>query len=75
MVTLINRQLKTAGIAKQFGETVLDPFAGSNTTGMVAESLGRKWIAIEKDQQYADDSALRFNGVPAESASGQATLF
>ncbi len=40
---------------------VLDPFAGSNTTGKVAERLGRKWIAVEKNRQYAEDSKLRFH--------------
>ncbi|MFQ5875726.1 MAG: DNA methyltransferase, partial [Dehalococcoidia bacterium] len=44
------------------GDIVLDPFAGSNTTGAVAEGLGRSWIAIEKDPQYADDSRFRFTG-------------
>lgn len=34
------------------GELVLDPFAGSNTTGAVAETLGRSWISIEKDLRY-----------------------
>jgi len=29
------------------GDVVLDPFAGSNTTGAVAERLGRPWIAVE----------------------------
>ena len=42
------------------GNTVLDPFTGSNTTGMVAESLGRNWIAVEKDEQYWEDSKGRF---------------
>lgn len=42
------------------GEMVLDPFAGSNTTGAVAEQLGRKWVAIEKNREYAADSELRF---------------
>jgi site-specific DNA-methyltransferase (cytosine-N4-specific) len=41
-------------------DTVLDPFAGSNTTGRVAESLGRKWIAVEQSLEYAEDSQLRF---------------
>ena len=41
-------------------DVVLDPFAGSNTTGAVAEQLGRKWISIEKDEEYAKDSQLRF---------------
>jgi DNA modification methylase len=30
------------------GDLVLDPFAGSNTTGAVAEALHRRWIAVEK---------------------------
>ncbi len=42
------------------GQLVLDPFAGSNTTGAVAEELGRRWIAIEKNHTYAVDSELRF---------------
>ncbi len=42
------------------GDLVLDPFAGSNTTGFVAEQLGRKWIAIEADRVYAKASKARF---------------
>ena len=29
------------------GDTVLDPFFGSGTTGVVAERLNRKWIGVE----------------------------
>ena len=58
------------------GETVLDPFAGSNTTGWVAESPGRKWIAVEKDRQYAQDSQLRFHDRLGEPiTNGQKALF
>lgn len=42
------------------GDWVLDPFAGSNTTGWVAEGLGRKWIGFELDPEYAANSRLRF---------------
>lgn len=42
------------------GGLVVDPFAGSNTTGAVAESLGRRWIAIEISEEYLADSQLRF---------------
>lgn len=42
------------------GDTVLDIFAGSNTTGGAAERLGRKWLAIERDANYARQSVLRF---------------
>ncbi len=41
-------------------DTVLDPFAGSNTTGQIAESLERKWISIELNESYAENSKLRF---------------
>lgn len=42
------------------GDTVLDIFAGSNTTGAVAEALGRRWIAFEVDPSYLAASAFRF---------------
>lgn len=36
------------------GGTVLDPFAGSGTTGMVATGHGRHAVLIELNPQYAD---------------------
>lgn len=42
------------------GDTVLDIFAGSNTTGNAAEKLGRRWIAFEKSLEYLAASAFRF---------------
>ncbi len=41
-------------------ELVLDPFAGSNTTGAAAEKLGRRWLAIEPNQSYLEGSRGRF---------------
>jgi len=41
-------------------DLVLDIFAGSNTTGSVAEQLGRRWMAMEINPQYVAGSALRF---------------
>lgn len=38
---------------------VLDPFAGSNTTGAVAERLKRRWISIEPRQEYVIGSRGR----------------
>jgi DNA modification methylase len=42
------------------GDLVLDPFAGSNTTGAAAAKLGRRWIAIETDKTYIKGSRGRF---------------
>ena len=42
------------------GDLVVDIFSGSNTTGRVAEDLGRRWLSIEIDRAYASLSALRF---------------
>jgi site-specific DNA-methyltransferase (cytosine-N4-specific) len=38
---------------------VLDPFAGSNTTGLVAESLGRRWVSFELNAEYVSGSRFR----------------
>lgn len=45
------------------GDTVLDPFAGSNVVGEVAERLGRKWISVEIEEEYVVGSAFRFKRV------------
>jgi DNA modification methylase len=42
------------------GDIVVDIFSGSNTTGYVAEQLGRRWLSIEIDRAYAALSAVRF---------------
>ena len=41
------------------GGTVLDPFAGSGTTGMAAKAEGFGFIGIEKEQEYVDISERR----------------
>ena len=43
------------------GDIVLDPFAGSNMTGYVAEGLNRHWIAIEQNEEYLKGALLRFS--------------
>lgn len=42
------------------GDLVLDPFAGSNTTGFCAEKSNRKWISIEAEKNYGLQSMIRF---------------
>ncbi|CAM4464449.1 MULTISPECIES: DNA-methyltransferase [Bacillus] len=34
------------------GDVILDPFSGSGTTAVVAEQLGRKWLACDTNRQY-----------------------
>ena len=36
------------------GDTVLDPFSGSGTTGMVANQAGRKYVGIDLSAEYHD---------------------
>lgn len=47
------------------GDLVVDMFAGSNTTGAVAEVEGRRWFAYDLDLSYLVASAFRFAPVAA----------
>ncbi len=45
------------------GDIVLDPFFGTGTTGAVAKKLGRRFIGIERDPQYAELARQRIERV------------
>lgn len=47
------------------GDVVLDPFAGSNVTGHVAQQLERQWLAFELVEEYLEGSKFRFDDVPS----------
>ena len=49
------------------GAIVVDPFAGSNMTGAAAESLRRRWIAVEVKEEYLLASRVRFGPLRPES--------
>lgn len=49
--SLVQRVLE---VYTDVGDTVLDPFAGSGTVGIVAQRMGRKSILIEKEPSYCD---------------------
>ena len=40
-------------------QTILDPFAGSGTTGRAAKDLGRKCVLIEREERYCEIAARR----------------
>lgn len=44
------------------GGTVLDPFGGAGTTGLVADRLGRNAVLIELNPDYADMAERRIKG-------------
>ena len=46
-------------VSKAPGETILDPFMGSGTTGVACANLGRKFIGIEIEPEYFDIACKR----------------
>jgi DNA modification methylase len=61
-------------------DLIIDPFAGSNTTGCVAENLRRRWLAFEIEESYIQASRFRFQsdsyeyGVEDEEMSAEPQL-
>lgn len=45
------------------GDTILDPFAGSCTTGIAANLLGRRFIGIDMDEKYLELGKRRFEEI------------
>ena len=52
------------------GQTILDPFMGSGTTGVASAKMGRRFIGIEKDKKYFDIACERI-----ERAYSQGDMF
>ena len=44
-------------------DLVFDPFGGSNTTGALAEEMGRRWLSVEANREYAEGSWGRFDSM------------
>jgi modification methylase len=50
------------------GDVVLDPFFGTGTTGVVAKQLGRIFIGIEREEDYAEAAQIRIDATERLSA-------
>ncbi|HUO93714.1 MAG TPA: site-specific DNA-methyltransferase, partial [Rhizomicrobium sp.] len=56
------------------GDVILDPFFGSGTTGAVAKRLGRHFIGLERDPNYARLARKRIAAiVPSDSEAIETT--
>ena len=51
------------------GETILDPFAGSCTTGIAANLLGRKFVGIDQSKEFLDYAIKRKHEIEDESVA------
>ena len=52
------------------GDCILDPFAGSGTSCVVAKKLNRAYIGIEIDEYYACISQKRLNNISTNTIQG-----
>jgi site-specific DNA-methyltransferase (adenine-specific) len=50
---------KAIKILSYKNDVILDPFAGSGTTLVAAEILGRRWLGIELSENYAKIAKTR----------------
>ncbi|MDZ4375853.1 MAG: site-specific DNA-methyltransferase [Phenylobacterium sp.] len=54
------------------GDVILDPFFGTGTTGAVARRLGRRFIGVERETEYADIAEARIARVIPATAEEMA---
>jgi site-specific DNA-methyltransferase (adenine-specific) len=76
----IRLMLRMVELFSDAGETVLDPFAGSATTGVACLRLGRRFVGIERDPKYFALACARLRAEEqhttlAGERAGQVPLF
>jgi len=59
---------RIVSIGSKPADTILDPFMGSGTTGVVAKRLGRAFIGIEIDDEYYDIAQKRINSTRVDKS-------
>ena len=52
------------------GDLVLDPFAGSGTSGAVAQRLDRRWIMVEREPRYRELIEARIGRLAGSRPTG-----
>ncbi|MCL2598885.1 MAG: site-specific DNA-methyltransferase, partial [Firmicutes bacterium] len=59
----------------KIGDVVLDPFGGTMTTGAVAKKMGRKYLMIEKSQEYCEYGQKRLDNIKENIGDVELAVF
>ena len=62
-------------VSSKENQIILDPFAGSGTTGLACKRLNRKCILIEKEEKYCNIIVERLSGVKTIIQAGIKTKY
>jgi len=62
----VNLAVRCILFSTNVGDTVLDPFCGSGTTGVACIKLGRHFIGIEREEQYIELTLDRWINVRSQ---------
>lgn len=57
---------KVSNMKWAFNKNICDPFSGSSTTGIAANLLHRKFIGIEKENEFIQMSIARKNELDSQ---------
>jgi site-specific DNA-methyltransferase (adenine-specific) len=52
-------------------DLVLDPFTGSSTTGLAAYATGRRFIGIDREQEFLELSVARYRDLRVSGGRGE----